>query len=92
VLEGSRGDAISDMELLAALRYLNLTASRFKAVLRQVAPDDDRGSLSRRPAPSRFAQSHQVIQDVEQMLDALGPEAVFEFGVDRLDVRRYLPD
>jgi hypothetical protein len=40
VLEGSCGDTISDMELLAALRYLNLTGSRFKAILRQVTRDE----------------------------------------------------
>jgi hypothetical protein len=36
VLEGSRGNTMDDRTLVRQLRYLNLTASRFKAVLRQV--------------------------------------------------------
>jgi hypothetical protein len=39
VLEGGRGDTMDDMELLRALRYLNLTGSRFKAILKQVTPE-----------------------------------------------------
>jgi hypothetical protein len=40
VLESSRGDTISDRNLLGALSQLNQTGSRYKATLRQVAPDD----------------------------------------------------
>jgi hypothetical protein len=40
VLENSRGDTISDRNLLDALRHLNQAGSRYKATLRQVAPDD----------------------------------------------------
>ena len=40
VVENSRGDTTSDMELLAALRYLNLTGSRVKAILKQVPPEE----------------------------------------------------
>ena len=40
VLEGSRGDTISDGDLLSALRHLNRTGSRYQAVQRQVTPQE----------------------------------------------------
>ena len=36
VLENSRGDTISDHNLLDALRHLNQTGSRYKVALKQV--------------------------------------------------------
>ena len=40
VLENSRGDTISDVDLLSALRHLNHTGSRYQAVLKQVTPKE----------------------------------------------------
>ena len=38
VLENSRGDTISDRNLLDALRHLNKTGSRYTAALKEVTP------------------------------------------------------
>lgn len=40
VLGGSRGDTISDADLLRRLRALNRTGSFYSVVLKQVAPEE----------------------------------------------------
>ena len=39
VLENSRGDMISDRNLLDALRHLNKTGSRYAVALKEVTPE-----------------------------------------------------
>jgi hypothetical protein len=39
MLEGRRGDTIEDLDLLRALRYLNLTGARFGRILKRQEPE-----------------------------------------------------